>query len=377
MAGTDSETRHGGAGHSLCLLNITHYYGQLAAVRDVSLEIEEGEFVALLGPSGCGKTTLLRAIAGFIEPSEGDVLVDGSSIRGIPANRRQMGIVFQNYALFPHLSVFENVGYGLRARRDGEAVIRKRVARMLELVRLGPFADRRPGQLSGGQQQRVALARALAVQPRIFLLDEPLSALDKNLRLDMQIELKRIQREFGITTLMVTHDQEEAMTMSDRIAVLEAGRIQQFDRPTEIYDSPANMFVNEFIGETNILPVVLVSSNGETSRIRLGDGTEVTVEASVSAPDGASVFLSVRPEGFRFSSDANPAPLPGRVAIAMPLGPSIIYDVALDCGESVKVEIARGAGSNKHREGEKVSLAFVGGSTLSLFPHHETGKQEE
>ena len=238
------------------------------------------------------------------------------------------------------------------------------------------FADRQPGQLSGGQQQRVALARALAVQPRILLLDEPLSALDKNLRLNMQIEIKQIQREFGITTLMVTHDQEEAMTMSDRIAVLENGRVQQFDHPTEIYDSPANMFVNEFIGETNVLPGVLVSSNGQSSQVRLGDGTEVTVNAGVSVGEGAPIILSVRPEGLYFSDKGGPDILHGRVAIAMPLGPSIIYDVALDSGQAVKVEVARGAGRPNYKEGEKVSLAFAGGRTISLFPNEETTTKE-
>jgi len=363
---------HRGAGHSLGLCNVTHYFGSLAAVKDVSLQILAGEFVALLGPSGCGKTTLLRTIAGFLDPSAGDILVDSRSIRGVPPNQRQMGIVFQNYALFPHMSVYENVAYGLRARRVPESKVRGRVHEMLDLVQLNHLAQRRPAQLSGGQQQRVALARALAVQPRILLLDEPLSALDKNLRLDMQIQIKRIQREFGITTVMVTHDQEEAMTMADRIAVLDSGCVQQFARPTEIYDAPANMFVNEFIGTTNVLRGVLITRTDRSCRIRIADGTEIDVEKSTDIDEGRTVILSVRPEGFCFADGPANGQLAGRVVIAMPLGPSIIYNISLKGGQSVKVEVARSASQPKYKEGETVSLALAGGSVLSVFPEDHT-----
>jgi putative spermidine/putrescine transport system ATP-binding protein len=209
--------------------------------------------VALLGPSGCGKTTLLRIVAGFIAQTNGKVIIGDRPIDELPPNRREIGIVFQNYALFPHMTVAENIAYGLAARGESRAVQAERVAEMLATVRMEGFADRKPRQLSGGQQQRVALARALAIRPRILLLDEPFAALDKNLRLDMQIEIKRLQRQFALTAIMVTHDQDEAMSIADRIAVMSQGRIEQLGSPVEIYDEPATLFVNNFIGSSNLL----------------------------------------------------------------------------------------------------------------------------
>ena len=224
------------AGRTLDVDNLTVRYGAAVAVDSVSLGIEPGEVVALLGPSGCGKTTLLRVIAGFVRQAGGRVLVDGVGIDHLPANQRNVGIVFQNYALFPHMTVAENVAYGLRARGQRGAAVGQRVERMLDMVQLGAFRDRLPRQLSGGQQQRVALARALAVEPSILLLDEPFAALDRNLRLDMQIEVKRLQRQLGLTTILVTHDQDEAMSVADRIAVMNKGKVEQFDTPVAIYD---------------------------------------------------------------------------------------------------------------------------------------------
>src|SRR5262245_58647067 len=224
------------AGQSLTLDAVTHRFGSALAVDAVTLEIKAGELIALLGPSGCGKTTLLRIIAGFIVQTAGQVIVAGRSIDDLPPNRREVGIVFQNYALFPHMTVAENIAYGLAARGVRRDEQRARVAEMLGLVKIEPLAGRFPRQLSSGQQQRVALARALAVRPRIMLLDEPFAALDKNLRLDMQIEVKRIQRLAGTTTILVTHDQEEALSMADRVAVLNHGRLEQFGTPTEVYD---------------------------------------------------------------------------------------------------------------------------------------------
>src|SRR5712672_2338841 len=223
---------------------LTHRYGATTAVDNVTLTIKAGEIAALLGPSGCGKTTLLRIIAGFVRQNAGRVIVGGSAIDDLPANRRNVGIVFQNYALFPHMTAAENIAYGLRARGQSKHKIKPTVARFLDVVRLGGLADRYPKQLSGGQQQRVALARALAVGPSILLLDEPFAALDKNLRLDMQIEVKRIQRLAGTTTILVTHDQEEALSMADRVAVLNRGRLEQFGTPSEVYDTPCSLFVN-------------------------------------------------------------------------------------------------------------------------------------
>src|SRR5205085_2852552 len=233
-------------GHRLTLRGITHRFGDFTAVHDIELDISGGELVALLGPSGCGKSTLLRIIAGFIAQTEGSVLFDNEPVDHLAPNRRGAGIVFQNYALFPHMTVAENVAYGLHARSTPKEKIGPRVAEMLGLVHMDHLAERLPRQLSGGQQQRIALARALAVDPKILLLDEPFGALDKNLRLDMQIEVKRLQREYGITTILVTHDQEEALSMADRIAVMNRGRVEQFASATEIYDRPATLFVNQF-----------------------------------------------------------------------------------------------------------------------------------
>ncbi|GAB5377458.1 MAG: ABC transporter ATP-binding protein [Acuticoccus sp.] len=353
-----------GAGHALGLSAITHRYGGTLAIDDVSLDVAPGNLVALLGPSGCGKTTLLRAVAGFVRPSAGDIRIDGASILNVPAVRRGMGIVFQNYALFPHMSVAENVAYGLEARRVPGADIRRIVAEMLAMVQLDHLAARRPGELSGGQQQRVALARALAVRPRLLLLDEPLSALDKNLRLDMQIEIRRIQREFGITTLMVTHDQEEAMTMADRIAVLSDGRLQQYATPTEIYDRPANVFVNAFIGSTNMMEATVASAGEGACRLTLDGGAALDLPRAAPAAVGGRVLVSVRPEGWRLGG-ADGARLTGRSVMAMPLGPSTIYDIALDGGPSVKVLLPREA--NTVAEGERVGLDIAAGPTLSLF----------
>lgn len=234
--------------------NVTHRYGETVALDDVSMEIGENEFFALLGPSGCGKTTLLRSIAGFETPAEGAIELDGESLLDVPANRRPINLMFQSYALFPHMSVEKNVAYGLEAERLGKAEIAERVEEVLTTVGLTSLARRRPTQLSGGQRQRVALARAIVKRPRLLLLDEPLSALDRQVRQEMQFELKRLQHEVGLTFVVVTHDQEEAMSMADRIAVLAAGRVQQVATPLELYRSPANLFVADFIGTSNQLP---------------------------------------------------------------------------------------------------------------------------
>jgi putative spermidine/putrescine transport system ATP-binding protein len=236
-------------GHRLTLDNITQRFNEFVAVRDINLDVAGGELVALLGPSGCGKSTLLRIMSGF---TEGRVLFDGEPIDHLTPSQRGVSIVFQNYALFPHMSVSDNVAYGLQAHKWPREKIGPRVAEMLALVHMSEFAQRKPRQLSGGQQQRIALARCLAIDPKVLLLDEPFGALDKNLRLDMQIEVKRLVRESGVTTILVTHDQEEALSMADRIAVMSHGVIEQISTPTEIYDAPKTLFVNEFVGTTNV-----------------------------------------------------------------------------------------------------------------------------
>src|SRR5690242_1593275 len=283
-------------GHRLRLEDISHRFGDVLAVRDINLDIAGGELVSLLGPSGCGKSTLLRIVSGFIRQSSGRVLFDGEPVDHLPPSRRGAGIVFQNYALFPHMTVAENVAYGLEAQKWPRRRIGPRVAEMLALVHMSEFAGRKPRQLSGGQQQRVALARCLATDPKVLLLDEPFGALDKNLRLDMQIEVKRLQRESGVTTILVTHDQEEALSMADRIAVMSRGRIEQVSPPVGIYDHPETLFVNEFVGTANIVPGRL-TKNGTSARVTLAEGLGLDV---ISAPDWrtgrALRFLSGRNE---------------------------------------------------------------------------------
>ena len=282
--------------------NAVKAFGQgdvsVRALDDVSVQIRQGEFFTLLGPSGCGKTTLLRLIAGFEMPTSGQILLDGADITDLPPNKRPVNTVFQSYALFPHLSVAQNVGFGLEMQGRPRAEVAATVERMLALVKLEHLAGRKTAQLSGGQQQRVALARALAPKPKVLLLDEPLSALDLKLRKDMQIELKRLQLETGITFVFVTHDQEEALTMSDRIGVMSAGKLQQVGSPRDIYTSPVNRFVASFIGETNFLPATAVPGGA-----RLGCGATIAVGGP--ARHGA-VTLAIRPEQLRITDPAAP-----------------------------------------------------------------------
>ena len=272
-------------------------YGNFVAVEDVSFEIRRGEFFSMLGPSGCGKTTMLRMIAGFEDVTSGSLKLDGVDVVGVPPYRRAVNTVFQNYALFPHLSVFDNVAFGPRIRQLDRPQLERRVREMLDVVRLGDFADRMPSQLSGGQRQRVALARALVNNPSALLLDEPLSALDAELRRQMQIELKRIQRDVGITFVFVTHDQEEALTMSDRIAVMSKGRLEQVGTPEEIYDEPSSAFVARFIGSANLIPVVVERAADGRATLRLPGGRlgeAATGGRSFAA--GAPAVLMIRPE---------------------------------------------------------------------------------
>src|ERR1700704_2595319 len=306
-------------GRSLVLDAITHRYpGGAIAVENINLDVKGGEIIALLGPSGCGKTTLLRIVAGFIAQTEGRIIIGDDIVDALPPNRRAVGIVFQNYALFPHLTIAENVAYGLAARGIDTATRRREAQRLLDLVQLSPMGERLPRQLSGGQQQRVALARALAIKPSILLLDEPFAALDKNLRLDMQIEVKRIQRLAGTTTVLVTHDQEEALSMADRVAVLNQGRLEQYAPPTEVYDKPRSLFVNTFVGTANTLPGKLVALTGEAT-VALDIGPEIGTRApTVPAAVGDRVTVCRRPEHLRLA-DAGGG-LAGIVEMGLPLG---------------------------------------------------------
>ncbi|MCR8723497.1 ABC transporter ATP-binding protein [Frigidibacter sp. ROC022] len=268
---------------SVEISNVTKTFGKARALNDVTITFEDGGFFALLGPSGSGKTTLLRTIAGFSFPDSGTIRIGERNVETIPVEKRDIGMMFQNYALFPNMSVADNVGFGLRVRKVGAAEEKRRIGEALELVQLGQFANRMPHQLSGGQRQRVALARAIVTNPKVLLLDEPLSALDKTLRVDMQIELKRIQREIGITTIFVTHDQEEALTLSDRIGILRDGRLVQVGPPREVYDRPNSAFSAEFLGETNWLPEAVLPG--------------------LSLPGGGEGFrFAVRPEALGLSA---------------------------------------------------------------------------
>ena len=286
---------------SVSLESVTKRFGDFVAVDDLDLEIASGEFFTLLGPSGCGKTTTLRMVAGFEEPSEGVIRIDGDDQAGRPAHKRPTNTVFQSYALFPHLSIGDNVAFGLKRRSVASAEIKRRVDEELERVGLPGEGNRRPAQLSGGQQQRVALARALVNLPKVLLLDEPLGALDLKLRKGLQIELKRIQREVGITFVYVTHDQEEALTMSDRIAVMNHGRIEQISAPEDVYERPATSFVAGFIGVSNLMPGLVTHNSGRQMRVRLDAGVEVDVSGN-GFGDGERCHAVVRPEKLRLKA---------------------------------------------------------------------------
>jgi len=319
----------------LTLQGVSKRFGAITAVSDVNLEIAPGHLICLLGPSGCGKTTLLRLIAGLDAPSSGRILLDNGDITALPAHRRNFGMVFQSLALFPHLSVGDNISYGLRVRGVDAASRRRRVDELLELVRLPGIADRYVSQLSGGQRQRVAIARALALEPQIFLLDEPLSALDAKLREAMQVELSQLQLRLGITTVVVTHDQREAMTMADTIVVIGHNRIQQVGSPLEIYRRPKNSFVADFIGSTNLLPGHLSgpqeASVGQ-SRIRLAEVAQgIGIEGELA--------VSVRPEDVHVlaTSDARENTLQGKVTFIRDLGAHI--ETHVDCGEATIVSV--------------------------------------
>ena len=285
------------------VLNVVKRFGGFMALDRITLSIRDNEFFTLLGPSGCGKTTLLRLIAGFDDVTEGEIFLFGEEIENLPPNRRPVNTVFQNYALFPHMTVEENVMFGLEMLGGSVSDARKHAGEMLELVQLSQFAQRRPFQLSGGQQQRVALARALAPKPKVLLLDEPLSALDLKLRQAMRTELKAIQRETGITFIFVTHDQEEALTMSDRIAVMSAGRLQQLGDARAVYEHPHNSFVADFIGETNLLEVRVESTGDRHAHCRIGNGLTLDCDAVEGVGAGADVHMSIRPERMRLSID--------------------------------------------------------------------------
>jgi spermidine/putrescine transport system ATP-binding protein len=313
------------------------------AVKSVSLTVEEGMFFSILGPSGCGKTTTLRLLAGFVRPDEGDIRLGGEAVNSVPPHRRDVNTVFQSYALFGHLSVADNVAFGLKRKRVPRDEIRQRVLRMLQVVSLQDRANAKPSELSGGQQQRVALARALVNMPKLLLLDEPLGALDLKLRRQMQTELKHIQREVGVAFVYVTHDQEEALTMSDRIAVMNDGEILQTGTPAEIYEHPANLFVAQFIGSINTLPGTLADG---MAQLDCGASVAVDAPASEGLTGGDAVVACLRPERVLLSphEQAVPAAVTGTVVESTYLGASISYRVQLASGETVDALAASSSG---------------------------------
>jgi spermidine/putrescine transport system ATP-binding protein len=328
---------------SVSLKQVSKSFGDFVAVDSLDLEIASGEFFTLLGPSGCGKTTTLRMIAGFEEPTEGTVLIDGDDVGGIPSHKRPTNTVFQSYALFPHMSVSDNVAFGLRRQGVDGAETERRVNEELERVGLSQEANRRPAQLSGGQQQRVALARAIVNRPRVLLLDEPLGALDLKLRKGLQVELKRIQREVGITFVYVTHDQEEALTMSDRIAVMNRGRVEQLATPEDVYERPTTTFVAGFIGVSNLMPGVVEDASGDQTRVKLDAGVSVDVAGNGFAA-GDRCHAIVRPEklqitGAEGSTDDGWPSVGGTVESSVYLGTAtqIVVRVAGDVPMTVLV----------------------------------------
>jgi spermidine/putrescine transport system ATP-binding protein len=334
-------------------------HDRVVALDDVSVRIGENEFFTLLGPSGCGKTTLLRLIAGFDFPDEGEILLYGEDIAPLPPYRRPVNTVFQSYALFPHMTVGQNIGFGLEMQGKPKAEVEARVRAMLKLVRMEELKDRRTSQISGGQQQRVALARALAPQPKVLLLDEPLSALDYKLRKEMQIELKRLQHETGITFIFVTHDQEEALTMSDRIAVMSRGRILQVGTPREIYDHPSERFVANFIGETNFLEGEIAGASGDKAMVRLKSGATVLATLPQGVEPTGRVTVVVRPEHAQITSRANGATLHGALENVVYFGTDTHYHVRLDQGGEfiVREQNAR-ASAESYGTGDRVGIVF-------------------
>lgn len=347
------------------LKGIVKKFGRNTVVNHVDLTIRDGEFFTLLGPSGCGKTTLLRMIAGFNDPDEGDILFDGESILPLPAHRRDTGMVFQNYALFPHLSVAENVAYGLKARGIKGREMKERVQAILDAVELGGMESRYPRQLSGGQQQRVALARALVIRPRVLLMDEPLSNLDAKLRVSMREEIRRIQQSLGITTIYVTHDQEEAMAVSDRIAIFYAGHLQQVASPAAIYFSPANRFTAEFMGSCNILETMCTGFDSESRMATATVGDSTFSFRADDASVGAPLHIMLRPDWIGLAGPDSSNRFNGRIVDRMFLGESIVYQVEA-LGRTLRVDMPSLNRGEMFGPGASVELCFAPESPVTV-----------
>ncbi|OPX56553.1 putative spermidine/putrescine transport system ATP-binding protein [Oceanospirillum multiglobuliferum] len=336
------------------------YDGEVNIVKNLNLDIERGEFLTLLGPSGSGKSTCLMMLAGFESPTQGTIYLDGQALNKIPPYKRDIGVVFQNYALFPHMSVAENIAFPLGVRKVPKSEIEQRTKKALDMVRLGHLADRKPIQLSGGQQQRIALARALVFEPKLVLLDEPLGALDKNLREQMQIELKHLHENLGVTMVFVTHDQSEALTMSDRIAVFNDGIIQQIDSPTALYERPANEFVATFIGETNVMRGTVEQLINNTCQLRLNSGALIHAEAGAGLQIGQPACLSVRPEriDFTLASDAECNRINGHLAEYIYHGDHIRLRLTLAENDDFMIKVPANHWQGSFTPGQATELCF-------------------
>ncbi len=338
--------------HAVIIKNAVKRYGDFTAVNGISLNIEQGEFFTLLGPSGCGKTTLLRMIAGFNTVDGGEICFDEQVINTLPAHKRDIGMVFQNYAIFPHLTVADNVAYGLKARKVPKEQITPRVDEALKMVQIDQLKARQPNELSGGQQQRVALARAFVIEPGVLLMDEPLSNLDAKLRVQMRTTIKKLQRRLGITTVYVTHDQEEALAISDRIAVMNQGNIMQIGKPEEIYRKPANPFVANFIGVSNFIDCTVDGQDPASATVHLHDGH--SFQMPLRKPYSGEVILSARPEQLFFSEQG----LPGKVNMSTFLGDFIQYEVELSTGQVLELNEYTKDVDGAKNDGEEVHLSF-------------------
>jgi spermidine/putrescine ABC transporter ATP-binding subunit len=358
------------AGAEVRLQGLTKLFGPVVAVRDVSMTVPAGSFFTLLGPSGSGKTTTLMMIAGFVHPTRGVIAIDGVDVAALPPQKRDLGIVFQSYAVFPHLTVAQNVAFPLEVRKVGRADIRRRVGGALELVRLTGYEQRLPRQLSGGEQQRVALARALVFHPRVLLMDEPLGALDKKLRAHMQLELKAIQRQLHVTVIYVTHDQEEALTMSDRVAVMRGGRTEQIGTPAELYESPVSRFVADFVGDSNFLDaVVLLAGADGRAVVRAEGGLELRGTSREPLQAGQRVVAAVRPEKI-VTHDAHAPDLnrcKGVVQQVVYAGDATRYSVAAGAAGTLTVKVQNRLASRALAPGDLVELAWDAGDTR-VFP---------
>jgi putative spermidine/putrescine transport system ATP-binding protein len=329
--------------------------------------VAPGELVTLLGPSGCGKTTLLKTIAGFLDPSAGEVILRQTVVNGVPPHLRDIGIVFQHYALVPHMTVAENIAFGLRMRKASRRECARVVGEMLELVKLPGLGPRYPRALSGGQQQRVALARVLAIRPVLLLLDEPFGALDKKLRIEMQIEVKQLVEALGMTTIFVTHDQEEAIRMSDRIAVMRQGRIVQCDTPDAVYDRPASLFVADFIGSANLVSAQVLGAGAGVVRVHVA-GAELAVGLETAGLTGPDAVLVVRPENLALTAEGM---WKGRVSFALQAGPTMEYEVVLPGGQRLRVSqprMGRGGEARPWQVGDEAAVSIVEPAACRLFP---------